>query len=395
VRKVKIVHVTQSLGGVKTYLEHLFTHYDPDNFEHVIIAPENSSFQKFCKKNSVIYHPLKFQRSINLFKDISILFKVISILKKEAPALVHAHSAKGGYIGRLAAKFVPAKVIYSPHAFSYLSFKGLKRTVFYMLEYIAGRFTSKLLAVSHSEASRAVNELGYKPNEVKVILNSIPINDDLPFRNYTNCINIGMIGRLTYQKNPLLFLEVAVLLLRKYPHLKFSILGAGVTDHLSAEIAEYIKMNGLEGKVNILKWGNNNTSKRFLDDMDIFVLTSVFEGLPFSLVEAMASGVPCVVSKVDGNTDVINNNENGFSCLSADEFYTKLDLLVKSEELRRKFGQAGYRYIKSMHDIQKNIKQLEDLYRQQANRDTIIPLRGRKRDKASNETGYRNVSPNI
>ena len=104
-------------------------------------------------------------------------------------------------------------------------------------------------------------------------------------------------------------------------------------------------------------------------------MTSVFEGLPFSLVEAMASGIPCVVTKVDGNTDVIQNFENGFACLSIDEFYKKIEMLIESEELRRKFGQAGHRYIKEVHDIKKNVKMLEVLYLNLVNRKSPLNIK--------------------
>ena len=360
--KIKVVHVTQSLGGVKTYIEHLFNYSSDDKFKYVIIAPEHSEFQNFCLSRGVTYYPVKIKRSINPVQEILVLFNIISILKKEKPDIIHTHSAKGGYLGRLAAKFVSAKVIYSPHAFSFLSFKGAKRMIFYFLEYIARKWTDILLSVSFSEANRAIHEVGYEKNKVRVILNAIPVEDTLPFRNYNKCFEIGMIGRLTYQKNPFLFLELASKILEKFPNIQFSILGAGLCDHLSDDINAYLVENKLQKKIKILTWGDNNKSKNYLKGIDIFLMTSVFEGLPFSLVEAMASGIPCVVSKVDGNTDVIQNLENGLACLSIDEFHKKIELLIESEELRRKFGQAGYRHVKEVHEIKKNVKLLEELY---------------------------------
>ena len=373
--KIKVVHITQSLGGVKTYIEHLFNHSSGDEFKYVIIAPEHSEFQEFCSVRNVTYYPVKIRRNINPVREIIVLFNIISILKKEKPHIVHTHSAKGGYLGRLATKFVPAKVIYSPHAFSFLSFKGLKRIAFYFLEYIARTWTDILLSVSYSEANRAIHEVGYEKDKVRVILNAIPVEDTLPFRNYNKCYEIGMIGRLTYQKNPFLFLELASKILEKFPNIHFSILGAGLCDHLSDDIKAYLVENKLEKKIKILKWGDNNKSKNYLKRIDIFLMTSVFEGLPFSLVEAMASGLPCVVTKVDGNTDVIQNLENGFACLSIDEFYKKIEMLIESEELRRKFGQAGYRYVKEVHDVKKNVKLLEQLYLSLTNRMSPVKIK--------------------
>jgi len=91
-------------------------------------------------------------------------------------------------------------------------------------------------------------------------------------------------------------------------------------------------------------------------------MTSVFEGLAFSLLEAMSFGVPCVVSKVDGNTDVINNYENGFSCLTVDEFYNKIELLINNAELRIQIGLAGYEYVKARHSLAQSILKIEEVY---------------------------------
>jgi glycosyltransferase involved in cell wall biosynthesis len=360
--KIKVVHITQSLGGVKTYLEYILGGCDNNKFQHVIIAPEHSEFQHFCKEHSVRYYPIKIQRSINPFKDLAALFSIILILKQERPTIIQTHSAKGGFLGRLASIFITAKVIYTPHAFSYLSFKGIKRIIFYTLELMAKRWTDVLLSVSLSEANRAVYELGYNNSRVATILNAVKVIEHPPFRNYNRCVRIGMIGRLTYQKNPLLFLTIARDLLRKYPYLEFNILGAGMTDHLASEIHHFIDNNDMIRNVKILPWEENGTSERFLENIDIFLLTSVFEGLPYSLLEAMSVGLPCLVSKVDGNTDVIQNNENGFSCLSAIEFVTKLQDLIEDQGLRRKIGQSGHRYIKELHDIQYNISLHQDLY---------------------------------
>lgn len=392
--KVKVVHVTQSLGGVKTYIEHILNYSNAATFEYIVIAPEHSEFQAFCQEKSLKYYPIKIQRNINPFKDLLALYQLISLLRKEKPDVVHTHSAKGGFLGRLAAKFVSAKIIYSPHAFSFLPFRGVKRLVFYFLEFLVKGWTDILLSVSYSEANRAIFEVGYKENKVRTILNAVPLSDDLPFRNYSICKKVGMIGRLTYQKNPLLFLEVAAKLLSKYPFLEFSILGAGLCDHLSKEIEDYLTKNKLKDKIQILNWGENK-AKKFLAETDVFVMTSVFEGLPFSLIEAMSLGIPCVVSKVDGNTDVVQNYENGFACLSTDEFCKKIALLIENETVRRKIGQAGYRYVKETHDIKNNIKQLESLYLQLTHMDGLISINKIRESTAEQKRMHLKVSPNI
>ena len=356
------MHITHGLGGIQTYLEYILDYSDKSNFEYTIVAPYNPPFQAFCAPFAK-YYPLKVKREVNPFSDVFLLIKLIRLIRKEKPDVLHVHSAKGGFLGRLAGKVCSVKVIYTPHGFSYLSFTGVKRLFFFLLECISRTWCTVLLAVSHSEANRAGFEIGYKPGKVKVIMNSIYSNGQLISRDYDSNYRIGMIGRLTYQKNPMLFMDIAEVLLKKYPNLQFSILGAGLDDHLGTELNNFISAKNLQGKINLLPWGNSNTSKTFIEETDIFVMTSVFEGLPFSLLEAMAGECVCVVSKADGNSDVIQNNENGFACLSKEEFCNNIESLILNKELRIKFGKAGRKYIFEKHNIKAAILQLQNLYK--------------------------------
>lgn len=362
--KRKILHITQATGGVKTYVAHVMDYVQANAFEFVAIAPADVHFEKFCSEHAVPYYIINLERGNNPFKNLGTLYQIVKVIKKEKPDIIHAHSAKGGFLGRLAAKLTGVNVIYTPHAFSYLSFRGVKRSFFFMLEVMARKWTTLLLSISYSEAKRAISEVGYPEDRVKTILNSIPVAPAYIPPLQRGYKKIRMIGRLTAQKNPLLFLAIAKQLLDKYPHLEFSILGAGIHDDLTIEIEDYIKLHNMAANVRIERWGYINTSESFLREADIYLMTSTFEGLPFSLLEAMLAGVPCVVSKVEGNTDVIQNGENGFSCLSVDEFCAKIELLITDEALRAQIGQAGRDYVIANHNIETNMMQLEQIYTQ-------------------------------
>ncbi len=355
------MHITHGLGGIQTYLEYVLTYSDKTNFDFIIVAPYNPVFQNFCSSLAK-YYPLKVKREVNIFSDVFLLIKLIRLIRKEKPDVLHVHSAKGGFLGRLAGKFSGAKVIYTPHGFSYLSFTGMKRMFFFTLECMARNWSNVLLAVSQSEANRAGFEIGYSHAKVKVIMNAIQLNKQAVNRDYDNNYRIGMIGRLTQQKNPMLFLDIAETLLKKYPNLEFNILGAGLDDHLGTELNEFIIKNNFQKKISLLPWGNSDTSKKFIQETDIYVMTSVFEGLPFSLLEAMAGGCACVVSKADGNSDVIQNNENGFACLSKEEFCDHIGLLIRDKSLREKFGIAARQYVDKKHNIIYAIGQLQNIY---------------------------------
>ena len=141
---------------MKTYTAYVLEYADKGLFDFVIIAPADVLFETFCREKGIPYYPVNLERGLNPFANFFILFKIIRIINKEKPAIIHAHSAKGGFLGRLAGNITKSKVIYTPHAFSYLSFSGIQRIAFYCLEFIARKWTTLLLAISYSEAGRFI-----------------------------------------------------------------------------------------------------------------------------------------------------------------------------------------------------------------------------------------------
>ena len=108
--------------------------------------------------------------------------------------------------------------------------------------------------------------------------------------------------------------------------------------------------------------GDSIIALNFLRQIDIFILPSIFEGLPYALLEAMLEGVPCIVSKCDGNNDVIDNNDNGYACLVTHEFVSVITKLIADKAKAIEIGEAGKQYVIERHDISNNIKTLEKIY---------------------------------
>lgn len=351
--KKNVIHITQAFGGVKTYIKYILEFCSQELFEFSIIAPYNKELSEFCEINKIKYFKININRGLKPFSDIYSLYKICEILRNNKFDIIHCHSAKGGFLGRLAGKLASkkSKIIFTPNGFSYLSFSGLRRIIFFSLECISKNWSTFLLTVSISESNRARFEIGYKSTKILTIPNSISISKRKVTRDYTRCLTIGMISRLTSQKNPILFLEIAKEVRKKYPNIHFKILGAGYHDHMAKEVSKFINDNNLQNNVTIIDWGTDISGISFLDEIDIFMLTSTFEGLPFSLLEAMDSGLPCLVTKVDGNSDVIQNSENGFSCLNASEFITKVETLINDKEMRSVIGNSAKQYVSQYHNI--------------------------------------------
>jgi glycosyltransferase involved in cell wall biosynthesis len=260
-QRIKVLHITQSVGGVETYLKQVISTIDHSKYELKIVGTISENLEPYCIKNNVPFTRLKMARGLNPILDIASIFRLRKILQEERPVCAHLHSAKGGFLGRLACKLAKQKSLYTPHALSYLSFTGVKRKLFFLLEQFAGQFTYKLLAISHSEAERLVNDLEQKREDIYVIPNSLVVENYFYsyFSNKSNlhvlngAKKIGTIARLTPQKNPLLFIDIANEVIKKESnHVHFYFLGVGEHDHLKNEVEQRIKQYNIFLNINII-----------------------------------------------------------------------------------------------------------------------------------------------
>lgn len=360
-----IFHISQAGGGVKTYIDNIATN-NPDRLQYRnylitskdYILPTDNLFEK-------IYVIDTFVRAPVIYKDIVTVKRILKIVKEIQPDLIHCHSAKGGVVGRIVGRICGIPTVFTPNAFSFLGYEGLKRKVFKFIEK-STRLNSSILAVAGSEAERAVNEVGYKKNKAFVVENYINIHKDDGAthnkRSYELRYNVGMIGRLTFQKNPLLYFELAKRVSKVFPNVKFILLGAGYHDHLIKEVDEFISKNDLTNTIEIKSWSSYANIADFYNSLDVFVLTSRFEGLSFSLLESMSLGVPVIVTDVDGNKDVIQNSyENGFISNDVNLLVEFLINLLASRELREKYGQNARKYVFDYHDAS-NANKIYSLY---------------------------------
>ena len=363
--KVKILHITQSLGGVEIYIRGLIEYIDKTRYELVVVAPPSNDFEMFCQTRQVkYYNNIGRGRESTLWQDLGYIKVFKEIIKDEKPSLVHLHTAKAGFIGRIACRQLKVKSIFTPHAMSYLGFTGMKRLMYFGLEVFAKRFTDKILACSYSEVNRLLYEVGISEENVFVVPNAISPNriGIRQIEKDPGIFKIGTISRLTYQKNPLLMIEVANEIVNRYPQARFYILGAGLEDHLKDAALKKIREYQLEEKFSILNWATPEESEIFLRGLDIFVLTSIFEGLPLALLEAMSYGVPCVTSKCDGCIDVVQNGMNGFSCMTKEDFVEKIELLILDKGKAEEMGKNGIEYVEKYHNLRDSVTKIGNYY---------------------------------
>ena len=307
-KKPKLLYVVQNLsGGVLTYLinltERLLKSYDIA----IAFSPDAESpkdMRSLFSSSIPMARIETFEKEGNLLKESIARGQLRDIVNKEKPDIVHMHGYKAGKIGRKALDGMGIPLFYTPHGYLYLAetHNILSRSLYRSNEQSAARTDCMTIACSKGEFAET---LGLTDNAVYVNngLDTQVIDgfleglkeEDHPFTVFT-------IGRINKQKNPDLFNEIAMAM----PDVRFVWIGDGMYKYKL--VAPNIEVTG---------WLSREETIRRAFGYDVFILTSLWEGLPISLLEAMYLKKLCIVNNVVGSRDVITNGENGYVVNSA------------------------------------------------------------------------------
>lgn len=371
--KFKVVHVLHSVGGVEVYLRLLSNNIDNEKIEFVIIQQEDSNRPVFTYKDGkqIVDYKIPIQREINLFKDVLCVIKTIKILFKEKPNVIHAHSAKGGIIARVASLFYNVPVLHTPHAYSYLSAESeIKRKLFLFIERVFRRINSFLLATSDSERQRGIENVGYKKEKTFVFHNSIkPIEEILELEDLKKEFNlperyICTVGRPSFQKNIEMMVQVLFELKKSIEDIHLVIMGVGEYSPRKESIEKLILELGLDENVTLVNWIEREKILSIIKGSKLYISTSRYEGLPYSIIESLALGKACVVTKCDGNKDLIQTGINGYVIDQGNirEMVDKIENLYMNDEIRKNFERMSFKIFLQNYNIEKNIYLIENLY---------------------------------
>lgn len=310
-------------GGLRKHVVQLIEYLDQKEFEIYFIHGTKKKDRCFVDNYEHLQELARiipcpaFTRDIHLKNDVATYQFLSQQIKKIQPDIVHCHSSKAGALGRIAAKRNQVnQIFYTPHAYSFLSpeFKQPKKNSFIWIERLLSRYaTSKTFNVSEEERAAGINLNLDRPTKFAVIHNGLP-EITLPSKKEVkeslglteSAILIGNNARLSFQKDPFLFMEIAKAVIQQNKNYYFVWAGDGP---LFEEIKTFLIKNNLTKNVHLL--GERTDSERIVAGYDKYLMTSRYEGLPYSLIEAIRAGVPIIGRKVAGVEDIITNTNGG------------------------------------------------------------------------------------
>jgi glycosyltransferase involved in cell wall biosynthesis len=311
-------------------------------------------------------------REINPLDDLIALARMVQLVRQLQPDVVHTHMAKAGTVGRLAARICGVPLIvhtYHGHVFhSY--FSPGKTRIFLTIERVLGLATHRIIVVGDGQRDE-IASYGVAPLSK---LESIPLGLELsPFlradvaRGALRCELglgpevplVGIVARLVPIKAHEVFLEAATRIRASLPAVQFLVIGDGERRQELERLAQKLH---LTASVRFLGWRRDMLC--VYADLDVVGLTSLNEGSPVALIEALAAGRPVVSSSVGGVPEVVIHGQTGLTVPAADPavFAAAVLTLLEDRPLAEKLGAAGRQHVYPRYDSSRLVDDVRKLY---------------------------------
>lgn len=326
---------------------------------------------KILPDNKILKCPY-LVRNVNPFKDIRAYFWLKRKMRKLEIDIVHTHTSKAGVIGRLAAYSLNTPVIiHSTHGLIYnvdANIPGVKGriaiSIFKRLEIFVGKFTSHLITLSENETGDAIKLKLINSSAVSAVSNGILLDSFSKIKREPNSwksrhVRLGIAGRLNAEKGHDILIRAVRNLCEKFPGISLKIAGDGP---LLKDLQSLVNECGLSE--NVIFCGFLEDMAAFLEEIDIFVLSSHYEGFGIVLVEAMAAGLPIVATDVGGVREVLNDGQNSIIVPSGSEGELTLGIeyFLQNPSIAYDYGRHGREAAIKKYSLSKMVDAHRDIY---------------------------------
>ena len=325
-RQARVLQVMEAtIGGTKRHLTELSIGLHRAGYRVEVACPPvrseafgDTSFVSDVAGAGISVHAIPMRRAVSPGADLLATMRLARLMRHGRYDIVHCHSSKAGVIGRVAACIAGRPhVCYTPHGFSYLiPGPGRRRRLYLTIERVLGHFTDRLIAVSPSEGTEAVQRGVVPADRVAVIENGLDL-DELPgpeerakvrteYGWKDDVLVVGTVARQMAQKDPFTWLRTAAAVARTHDRVRFVWVNGGELLAASKRLAQTLDLGD---RMTFLPYVPN--ASRIMAGFDVLMLSSRFEGLSYVVLEAMGLGKPVVATDVLGTRDVIEHGKNG------------------------------------------------------------------------------------
>ncbi|NIR49901.1 glycosyltransferase [candidate division KSB1 bacterium] len=362
--QIKVLQLIEGLsfGGAETKLLELIARMDRERFD-TIVCSLGMGDQIRDRFDDLGVKFVNFARSRRI--DPKLIWQVNRLIHEEKVDVVMTTLFYADVVGALARAFTPAKAVFSWETISAPEWLRKHRLLTYRF---AMRFCDKVISVSQATARWLIEERGLPREKVEVIpygvnlelfkqgkntqlKKQLGVSKDAPL--------VGVVARLHPQKGHGYLIEAAKTIVHDHSDVRFVLVGDGV---LRDELKEQVKSAELEE--HFLFLGFRDDVKDLLRIFDLFVLPSLYEGLPNVVLEAMASSLPVVATAVDGTPELVVDNETGYLVppRNPHALAQKISLLLNDEKRAAIFGKQGRKRVEEQFSLDLQVQNFQNLY---------------------------------
>lgn len=370
--KIRLVSVTKSTGGLAHYNTELCKRLDRDRFDiHVIcLSDGNKAYAEKLQSMGIPASTMDMDRyAINVTGDWRLAQQMTKFIKDNNFDVMIGHGSKGGFLVRWVERRTGIKAIYALASMSFVPrIHGRKAHIYKQLERFGSMLGGHIVTVAYSTRDELIKNKITPPQRATAIhtgIDLVKFGEPLDRSEACKRLNldpsrlvVGWAARLMPQKGPLDFVRACKLIVEAVPDVQVFMAGEGeLADEVQKLIDEYKIGN------NIIRAGWQTDIPAMLSAFDVYVLSSHWEGLPLSLLEAMAMKRPSVATAVDGSVEVIQHGIDGF-LVEAGNHAQMADYVVqllKDAEMRQNFGEAARRRVEEHFHVDKMVKEWETL----------------------------------
>jgi len=375
--RLRVAHVITmlELGGAQQNTLYTVSHLDRERFEPHLVAGQGGLLDADASRLDIPVHFCpSLIREIQPLQDFQAYRFLKNLFRELKPDIVHTHSSKAGVLGRLAAHAAGVPhIVHTYHGFGFHRFQNPVPFYFYVLsERAACRRTEHLIFVSEGNrrwadelhltngSSVSLIRSGVETQRYRASVKENRIRQELGIPEHARIV--GMIACLKTQKDPLTFVEAADLVSQKLTDVCFLLIGDGeLREKLTQRIAK------MKDPSRFFHLGWRRDTDQILPNMDLLVLTSLWEGLPRVIPEATLSGVPVIASDIEGNSEVIFTGKNG-ALAQPQNNRDFADKIIQALDSHWQVDPSVRDKMETEFGIDKMVRQQEDLYLKLASR---------------------------
>ena len=364
--KVLYVITKSEMGGAQIHIAGLLKKHGEKRDTVAVLAYPGGFLEDFCRVQNIPFFSNEYYKNtFNIFILLKAFIKTVHIIKQFKPDLISCHSGIAGVMGRFAAFLTHIPVIYTVHSYAFMPGHPYLRRIFaYIGEYFLSFLSTQVISVSNYNKKIAEKYGLPRAEKIEVIYNGVPCEplEGMPENKNPRERHIIFVGRLARPKTPEIIIRALSQILdsARVPTF-FDIVGDG-SDRTQLELL--VQENGIKNHVIFHGSRLQSEVKSILEYADVFVLPSDWEGLPISILEAMAQGIPVIASDVGGvrelviaETGIVMNTH-----AQPSDWAHQIIALLTDTEKSRKLGLSAKKRICEKFSFEETFRKTREIY---------------------------------